>query len=327
TSNVLQIFYFINMIVKILCYVVPAILILMLSIDIFKIVMSGEDNVIKTNMRMIVKRIIFAVAIFFVPMIVNIAFGLLGDMQVSAADCYNNATPSKIEKIKSDEESEYKAYKAEKKEEKDTGIKKEKEEEKKKIKENAAKANATVGRTKIDPNASASEKIAQSAEILAWPKGTKKSITEKNYPRNKKFTSWSQLTKGHPTKGFQEAYDKVRPDHWDIFKLKWGNGPSLGASCDVFAGTVVRYSGYDTEMPFGVGSQRKRLASSKKWKKVSTAKRGDFCSAPYHSKIYLGNGLIAEAHYGGQSIGGREFGHIEKGSCKGKDFTIYRAVG
>ena len=48
TSNVLQIFYFINMIVKILCYVVPAILILMLTIDIFKNVMSGEDNVIKT---------------------------------------------------------------------------------------------------------------------------------------------------------------------------------------------------------------------------------------------------------------------------------------
>ena len=107
TSNVLQIFYFINMIVKILCYVVPAILILMLTIDIFKMVMSGEDNVIKNNMKMIVKRTIFAVAIFFVPMIVNISFGLLGNMNVSAAKCYNNANLSTIQSLKEKEAKEY----------------------------------------------------------------------------------------------------------------------------------------------------------------------------------------------------------------------------
>ena len=105
------------MIVKILCYVVPAILILMLTIDIFKMVMSGEDNVIKNNMKMIVKRTIFAVAIFFVPMIVNISFGLLGNMNVSAAKCYNNANLSTIQSLKEKEAKEYEEYKAKKKEE------------------------------------------------------------------------------------------------------------------------------------------------------------------------------------------------------------------
>ena len=143
TSNVLQIFYFINMIVKILCYVVPAILILMLTIDIFKNVMSGEDNVIKNNMKMIVKRTIFAVAIFFVPMIVNISFGLLGNMNVSAAKCYNNANLSTIQSLKEKEAKEYEEYLAKKKAETKKKIEQERQEEQDMIRENAANASGS----------------------------------------------------------------------------------------------------------------------------------------------------------------------------------------
>ena len=143
TSNVLQIFYFINMLVKILCYVVPAILILMLTIDIFKNVMSGEDNVIKNNMKMIVKRTIFAVAIFFVPMIVNISFGLLGNMNVSAAKCYNNANLSTIQSLKEKEAKEYEEYKAKKKEETKEKIKQEQQEQQDMIEENASSSGSS----------------------------------------------------------------------------------------------------------------------------------------------------------------------------------------
>ena len=113
TSNVLQMFYFINMLVKILCYVVPAILILMLTIDVFKNVMSGDEGYIKKNMKVFIKRIIFAALIFFIPMIVNIAFGLLGSMNVSAAKCYNNANLSTIQSLKEKETRNYETKKEE----------------------------------------------------------------------------------------------------------------------------------------------------------------------------------------------------------------------
>ncbi|MGM9878451.1 MAG: hypothetical protein ACI31R_00245, partial [Bacilli bacterium] len=58
-------------------------------------------------------------------------------------DCYNNATPSGIEKAKQEEASEYEAYKAKVKAEKDAEIKKEKEEEQKRIKANAAKVSSS----------------------------------------------------------------------------------------------------------------------------------------------------------------------------------------
>ena len=324
TSNVLQIFYFINMIVKILCYVVPAILILMLTIDIFKNVMSGEDNVIKNNMKMIIKRTIFAVAIFFVPMIVNISFGLLGDMNVSAAKCYNNANLSTIQSLKEKEAKEYEEYKAHKKAETEEKIKQEQQEQQDMIKENASSSGGSSegARSSVDSNASWSEKIAQSAEVLAWPFGTSASIYKDNYPRNKNFTSWSQLGTARPTKAFMNAYDKLRPDHFKWGKSgsasKYGTGPRIGASCDVFVGTSVRYSGYDKKMPFGLSAQIKHLKSSSKWKKVSSAKRGDVCIKSSHVMIYLGNGKVAQAGLN------RIFGVVQKRTCSG--FNVYRVV-
>lgn len=171
-----------------------------------------------------------------------------------------------------------------------------------------------------------SERIAQTAELLAWPYGTSKKKYDKTvYGRDRRFSSWSQLNKGSaPTKAFQVAYDKVRPNHWNLYTKKWGNGTSIGASCDVFAGTVVRYAGYDTKMPFGLSGQIPRLKSNSKWKRVSSVKRGDFCNRNGHSSIYIGNGKVAQAGYGGQKLGGRVFGHVDKGKCGG--MRIYRVT-
>lgn len=173
-----------------------------------------------------------------------------------------------------------------------------------------------------------SERIAQTAELLAWPKKTPKSKYYKTmYGREKCFSKWSQLTKGHPTKAFQKAFDKVYPSHWKDCKRKakkWGNGPYLGASCDKFAGTVVEYSGYDKNIGLSLSAQVPHLRNSKKWKKVSKPKRGDFCNRSGHSSIYLGKNKVAQAHYRNTSIGGLSFGHIESGSCSGMD--IFRVT-
>ena len=77
-------------------------------------------------------------------------------------------------------------------------------------------------------------------------------------------------------------------------------------------------------MPFGLSGQIPRLKSNSKWKRVSSVKRGDFCNRNGHSSIYIGNGKVAQAGYGGQKLGGRVFGHVDKGKCGG--MRIYRVT-
>ena len=72
-----------------------------------------------------------------------------------------------------------------------------------------------------------SQKLAATAIQLAWGYGTEKSIYGSK-----------------PTDAYAAALDQVYPKH-----NTWGKGPNTGASCDVFIGTVCRYSGVDTEVP------------------------------------------------------------------------------
>ncbi len=162
----------------------------------------------------------------------------------------------------------------------------------------------------------ASEIIARTAEELAWPLGTSRSIYHHNYSSSKKFSSWNQLGKARPTKEFQKALDKEKPNHF-----KGRGGYALGADCGVFVNTVLRYSGHDKKMEYG--KLDSYFDSSSRWKKASSAKRGDVCITRYsggmHTKIYLGNGRSAEAAHHG-----KDFGHITKSKCGG--YKIYRAI-
>lgn len=72
-----------------------------------------------------------------------------------------------------------------------------------------------------------SQKLAATAIQLAWGYGTDKSVYGSK-----------------PTDAYAAALDQVYPKH-----NTWGKGPNTGASCDVFIGTVCRYSGVDTEVP------------------------------------------------------------------------------
>ncbi|MBR2725429.1 hypothetical protein IKE97_02190 [Candidatus Saccharibacteria bacterium] len=79
-----------------------------------------------------------------------------------------------------------------------------------------------------------SKNINATAVALAWPEGTSKDDYE-----------WGD---GGPTALFKKALGDVYPNHkhWDEYRR-------VGASCDVFVGTVVRYSGYDKDFPDGSG--------------------------------------------------------------------------
>lgn len=78
--------------------------------------------------------------------------------------------------------------------------------------------------------------LQQVAKELAWAKGTKAS--KYNYKG------------GSPVAKFKTAINKAYPN-----RSGWGAKSKAGASCDVFVGTVMRYSGCDTDWKRGLDGQ------------------------------------------------------------------------
>jgi len=146
--------------------------------------------------------------------------------------------------------------------------------------------------------ANRAQRIAEKAFELAWPLGTSGSTYE--------------YGSGRPTNAFRAALNSCYPEH-----NRWGTAPSVGASCDVFVGTVIRASGVDTKVPRGLDEQFEYYPRSSKWQRVyyngnrSVLRNGDIIMDDYsgpgaHTFIYLkrgGNEYIAEAGY--QTMYGR----------------------
>lgn len=65
---------------------IPIILILLGMLDLGKAVVASKEDEIKNAQKLLVKRAIYAIAIFFVVLIVQVVFGLLS----SAGDDYGN---------------------------------------------------------------------------------------------------------------------------------------------------------------------------------------------------------------------------------------------
>ena len=164
-------------------------------------------------------------------------------------------------------------------------------------------------------------KIALTAILLAWPRGTDKPTY--SYPD------------GSPTPNFMKAIDAVYPD-----RSSWSDAPRAGASCDVFVGTVMRTSGYDPDYPRGWDDQYEYLQTSKKFVQVpysgdlSQLQDGDIIlykrhSGRKHTCIFVeidGKPYLAEAQIK------KYFGYLNSGNKKVRQFSnkkilnVYRAA-
>ena len=158
------------------------------------------------------------------------------------------------------------------------------------------------------------QKIAYVGKALAYPKGTAK----------KTYT----YGKGKATAAFTEAINKVYPK-----RSSWSKQCQAGASCDVGAGTVIRFSGYDTAIPRGLDGQIPHLQKSKLWDKTSLTKTSQMKAGDVgiyigktkgaHIWIGIGNGLIVEANHTA-----KYFLHVDTDnytSSNKKVWGIYRA--
>lgn len=97
--DILRIIFFARKILDIAFIIIPIGLIVFLIIDIYKMVISGEEKTIKQNQKMIINRIIFAILIFFVPTIVSFTMNLLSSVGFNSeyTDCLENANSETIE--------------------------------------------------------------------------------------------------------------------------------------------------------------------------------------------------------------------------------------
>ena len=147
------------------------------------------------------------------------------------------------------------------------------------------------------------EKVVDMAKKLAWPVDTE--------PGEYAYKS------GSATAEFKAALDKVFPK-----RNSWGKAASKGASCDVFAATVMNSTGIVTNMPRGYDEQKKYTNENlskitrNNVKPLSVGKAGDMIlytknsSGSSHHVIILGEGVIYEAQYE------KTYGHVNTSTSK-----------
>ena len=99
--DILRVIYFAKLIINIAKIVIPVGLIIMGMIDFSKSVTTSDEGTQKKNVKLFIKRIIFAVLVFAVPWIVETLMVNLGNLTdgVNFTDCLENANPEKIEEL------------------------------------------------------------------------------------------------------------------------------------------------------------------------------------------------------------------------------------
>ena len=82
-SWIVEMLLIIKTLFKIACYIIPVIIIIVSIIGIFKAIKSGKEEDLFDNFKLLVKRIIAGLLIFFLPSIINYIFtGILNNHEV-----------------------------------------------------------------------------------------------------------------------------------------------------------------------------------------------------------------------------------------------------
>lgn len=91
TQTVLNMLYYVRLIIKILQIVVPIGLILMGTIDMGKAVIAGDEKKMKEAQKPFIKRVISAVIVFCIPFLVSVSVNLVTS-NTDYKDCWDAAT-------------------------------------------------------------------------------------------------------------------------------------------------------------------------------------------------------------------------------------------
>ena len=133
--NVLQLIYLLKIIIKIKVIILPILIIVKSSIDMYNAVISNKpSDEIKEGLKKLAKRVTAALIIFFIPTIVTFFVSeFLDDSEVEA--CFSNAELSKIEELREQKEEQRLEQVEEEKEDLEEAIQEDYEEQQEAIQE------------------------------------------------------------------------------------------------------------------------------------------------------------------------------------------------
>lgn len=109
----LSVVLLVKRLLEIICLAVPIVLILMSSIEVSKIVLNPDAKVTKGVISRVIHKTICAVAVFFLPILINTLLGMLGQTNMTATACWTNANTGTINALKSAKEAEKEAQQEE----------------------------------------------------------------------------------------------------------------------------------------------------------------------------------------------------------------------
>ena len=107
-KEIMRFIYFVKKLMNVIFFIVPMILIVMLSLDFFKSVISKTNEDMRKNIILAIKRIIVAILLFLVPTLINTTMSVLTYAGVKGAAYYNlaieeNLNSEVLKKINIDE--------------------------------------------------------------------------------------------------------------------------------------------------------------------------------------------------------------------------------
>ena len=228
--DVLRVIYFIKILLNIIKFVVPICLIIMVSLDFGKGVISGEK---KTGeiLKLCSNKLIAAVVIFLIPTIVNFVLGFV-DKTTSYESCWANANIGTInsyqvlwdEAVAKQKEEEKKKQEEEKRKEEEEANKKEEQQSSNNngTTGNSSNNNGTTGNSSNNNSGDNSNTIGTTGE----PKKVTDTIT-KNYYKN--FTYYLYVPNGSKTNlpiilslhGLSERGNDYKNDK-SLIGITWG---------------------------------------------------------------------------------------------------------
>ena len=139
-SNVLSVILYLKEIINVIQIIIPIILIIMCAVDLGKIMLNPEDK----KRPKIFKRMVAAVAVFFIPTILNIVLDAAGQKNYTATDCWTNANTSTINTLRAIEKDEKEADKKARQEQVEAAKRLEEEKQQHREEQNKQNAPSTV---------------------------------------------------------------------------------------------------------------------------------------------------------------------------------------
>lgn len=74
---------FIKSLLTIAQWAVPVVIIALGTVDLFKAVIASKEDEIKNAQKMLIKRVIYGVVIFFIPLIIQVVFDMVSAQKVN----------------------------------------------------------------------------------------------------------------------------------------------------------------------------------------------------------------------------------------------------